>query len=407
MVRLSLVNLYLHGFTEPHIAEYDTLTIGRPMERTRRRHSGQSTLHVAEGRHQTAQPLLSAIKRSEVLFVDYMAEHLTPNGRAGIIVPQGILTEQSQAVRRIRSLLINHCGLNAIITLPAGCFRPYADAETAILVLDKRRLNKDVWFYELTHDGFTQDDRRNPIVENDIPQILALWPNREDSSKSFSVSIEEIRARGEILSLGEFKKDHLAIDGGVLPFGWKVMRLDSLVEEVNTRAGTKHSYPVLSVTKHNGFVRSSSYFKKRVFSEDTSGYKLVEPGQFAYSTIHLDEGSIGYLENSEAGVISPMYKVFRLKVGEDIIHPSFLYRILKSEALVEKYRTLGNGSIKRRKSISFNKFGAISIPIPPRPIQGKVVEHADAVRDLESSLVARRAQLEKEIESTLRIVGLA
>ncbi|MDO8753193.1 MAG: N-6 DNA methylase, partial [Anaerolineales bacterium] len=121
-----------------------------------------------------------------------MAEHLTPTGRAGIIVPQGILTDQTSAVRKLRSRLINECGLDAIITLPAGCFRPYADAETAILIFHKRKTTNSVWFYELSQDGFTSDDRRTPILKNDIPRILALWPKREDSPKSFSVTIDEI-----------------------------------------------------------------------------------------------------------------------------------------------------------------------------------------------------------------------
>jgi restriction endonuclease S subunit len=94
------------------------------------------------------------------------------------------------------------------------------------------------------------------------------------------------------------------------------------------------------------------------------------------------------------------------EAGVKEIHPTFLYRILKSEVLIEKYKTLGNGSIKRRKSISFDKFSAISIPIPPNSIQQKVVEHSDAVLDLERAVVAARAQLSNEIENTLHMVGL-
>jgi type I restriction enzyme M protein len=407
MVRLSLVNMYLHGFTDPHIVEYDTLTSEERWNEHADVILANPPFMSPKGGIKPHKRFSVQSKRSEVLFVDYIAEHLTPTGRAAIIIPQGILTEKTQAVKKIRSMLINHCGLSAIITLPAGCFRPYADAETAVLVLDKRRPTKDVWFYELENDGFTPDDRRTPILEDDIPNILELWPQREESSKSFSVSIEEIKARGETLSLGEFKKDHLAIERSNLPPGWRIMRLDQLVEEVNVRAGTNHAHSVLSVTKHYGFVNSSTYFKKRVFSEDTSDYKLVERGQFAYSTIHLDEGSIGYLENCDAGIISPMYKVFRIKAGMELIHPSFLYRILKSEALITKYKTLGSGSIKRRKSISFDKFGAISIPIPPSTIQKRIVDYSDMVLKLERDVVAARVQLADEIESTLRMVGLS
>jgi type I restriction-modification system DNA methylase subunit len=310
-------------------------------------------------------------------------------------------------VKKIRSRIINNCGLDAVITLPAGCFRPYADAETAILIFSNRRKTNSVWFCELAQDGFTPDDRRTPISANDIPEILTLWPDRKDSSRSFSVSIEEIRERGESLSPGEYKKDHLLISACELPIGWQMVSLDDLVEEINVKAGADHRYPVLSVTKHEGFVESSAYFKKRVFSDDTSGYKLVRRGEFAYSTIHLDEGAIGYVNNFDAGVISPMYKVFRLKVGQELVHPSFLFRILKSNALMDKYKTLGKGSVKRRKSVSFEKFASISIPLPPKEVQSRVVSHIENVEDLEKQLKFARAELSTEIESTLRLVGLA
>lgn len=407
MVRLSLVNLYLHGFTDPHIFEYDTLTSEERWNEYADVILANPPFMSPKGGIKPHKRFSIQAKRSEVLFVDYMAEHLSPSGRAGIIVPQGILTDKSAAFSKLRSKLINEYGLEAVITLPAGCFRPYADAETAILIFQKQKSSDSVWFYELTNDGFTQDDRRTPIPDNDIPEIVRLWPSRGDSPKSFSVTLSEIKERGEDLSLGEYKKDHLAIATKDIPRGWHVMRLDSIVEEVNIRAGENHQYPVLSVTKHKGFVRSSEYFKKRIFSDDTSSYKLVERGQFAYSTIHLDEGAIGYLEQCDAGIISPMYKVFRLKETKVDIQPAFLYHILKSTPLVEKYKNFGKGSIKRRKSVSFEKFGSISIPIPPPPIQRRLVAHIKGVQELESRLEDARTELAVELERTLNLVGLA
>lgn len=407
MVRLSLVNLYLHGFTDPHIYEYDTLTSEERWNEFADVILANPPFMSPKGGIKPHKRFSIQAKRSEVLFVDYMAEHLTPGGRAGIIVPQGVLTDKGSAFTKLRSKLINECGLEAVITLPAGCFRPYADAETAVLIFQKKRTSASVWFYELTNDGFSQDDRRTPIADNDIPDIVRLWPVRGDSPKSFNVPLAEIKERGEDLSLGEYKKDHLAIASKDLPRGWQVMALGSIVEEVNVRAGENHQYPVLSVTKHRGFVQSSDYFKKRVFSDDTSDYKLVERGQFAYSTIHLDEGAIGYLEQCDAGIISPMYKVFRLKATNAKVHPAFLYHILKSAPLVEKYRNFGKGSIKRRKSVSFEKFGSISVPIPPPEIQSRLVAHIEGVQALESRLEAARGELASELEKTLNLVGLA
>src|SRR5437868_5718264 len=100
--------------------------------------------------------------------------------------------------------------------------------------------------------------------------MLRLWPTRGESLRSFKVPLTEIREHGEDLALGEYKKDHLTILANGLPPGWKMRQLGSIVEEVNVRAGSNHSYPVLSVTKHKGFVESANYFRKRIFSEDTS-----------------------------------------------------------------------------------------------------------------------------------------
>ena len=412
MVKIGILNLYLHQLEKAQVEIMNPLTTGFGGAYPGKKFDIILANPPFAGSVQD-ESILSDLnyklntRATELLFLKWFIDHLAPGGRAGVIVPQGVLSDRSKAAKLLRGMLLSECALDAIVTLPASCFQPYADAETAILVFRKGGKTENVWMYELRHDGFSTDDRRTPISENDIPYILNLWPNREDSENSFSVSITEIEKHGQLLSLGEYKKDHLAIDHSTLPAGWKVLQLDTLVEEVNTRAGGKHSYPVLSMTKHEGFVESQSYFKKRVFSEDTSDYKLVQRGQYAYSTIHLDEGSIGYLDNFEAGIISPMYKVFRLKVGESVINPAFLFRILKSPAFIEKYRTLGKGSIKRRKSIAFEKFAAISIPVPPRDIQRKVVEQIKVVQDLEHRLDEAQTKLLSIVEQTLKLVGLA
>ncbi len=410
MVKTGIMNLYLHRLEKADIRFFNPLTTnlgGSYPGVTYDIILANPPFSGAIQKESVLADINLATRSTELLFVKWFIDHLAKGGKAGVIVPQGVLSDPAKTAKKLRSMLLNECSLDAIITLPAGSFRPYADAETVILVFRKGETTKRVWYYEVRHDGFTPDDRRAPTPENDVPDMLARWTNKEDSPNSFSVSIEEIEKSGQILTLGEFKKDHFALDQKDLPAGWKNVRLSVLVKELNTRAGRNHRYPVLSVTKHNGFVDSKTYFKKRVFSEDTSKYKVVERGQFAYSTIHLDEGAIAYLDKDGVGVISPMYKVFQLRVGEDVVHPAFLYMVLKSTTFIEKYRTMGKGSIKRRKSISFEKFAAVNIPVPPIAIQERVVEYIRTVQDLEHRLNAARAQLASEIENTLKPVGLA
>ena len=127
---------------------------------------------------------------------------------------------------------------------------------------------------------------------------------------------------------------------------------------------------VLSVTKHRGFVPSLEYFGKQVFSKDTDNYKLVRKGQFAYATIHLDEGSIDCLRIREQGIISPMYTVF--DVDERRVNRVFLLELLRTPVMLERYAAVGQGSINRRKSIGFEVLASEIVFLPPLPEQKKI-----------------------------------
>ncbi|WP_203336719.1 restriction endonuclease subunit S [Nocardioides limicola] len=159
----------------------------------------------------------------------------------------------------------------------------------------------------------------------------------------------------------------------------KVTPLAELVRPGGRRAGTETDLPVYSVTKHAGFVPSLEYFKKQVFSRDVAGYKLVNPGDFAYATIHLDEGSIGIAP--ERSLISPMYTVF--KADDSLVDPGYLIRFLKSPRALAHYPQLGKGAVHRRKAISLAALGALPVPLPPLPEQRRIaaiLDHADALR---------------------------
>lgn len=165
--------------------------------------------------------------------------------------------------------------------------------------------------------------------------------------------------------------------------------LNNIVRELSVRATASQAFPVYSVTKHSGFVPSLEYFTKQVFSRNTAGYKLVRRDQFAYATIHLDEGALGLLTSAEAVLISPMYTVF--EVDTTRVYPPYLYRALKSPQMISLYSRLGKGSVHRRKAISFERLAELSIPLPGVPEQlriSNILDKADAIRRKRQEAIA-------------------
>jgi len=175
MVRLSLVNMYLHGFSTPQIFEYDTLTSTERWNEYANVILANPPFMTPKGGIRPHQKFTIQAKRSEVLFVDYMLEHLTNNGRAGIIVPEGIIFQSGNAYKQLRKLLVEENYLVGVISLPAGVFNPYSGVKTSILWIDKalaKKTNKII-FLKINNDGFDLGAQRKPIEANDLPTVFS------------------------------------------------------------------------------------------------------------------------------------------------------------------------------------------------------------------------------------------
>ena len=174
MVRLSLVNLYLHGFTDPHIVEYDTLTSEERWNEYADVILANPPFMSPKGGIKPHKRFSIQAKRSEVLFVDYMAEHLTPTGRAGIIVPEGIIFQSQTAYKALRKMLVEN-SLIAVVSLPAGCFNPYSGVKTSILILDKSiaRQSNSIAFFKVENDGYGLGAQRRANAGEQLTQVQA------------------------------------------------------------------------------------------------------------------------------------------------------------------------------------------------------------------------------------------
>jgi type I restriction enzyme S subunit len=190
--------------------------------------------------------------------------------------------------------------------------------------------------------------------------------------------------------------------------------LSVLVTPLAARAG-EQEHEVLSVTKSRGIVRAADFFTQRVASRDLSKYKLVEPGQFAYSTIHIDEGAIARNKLPIRGVVSPMYHVFAV-TREDLVLPEYLDYLLRAPALLAIYRNRAGGSVRRRRSLPFPKFGAIEVPLPELDEQRRILDVIHALDEVRARyheteraahrlLQAERARLIDLPEHPLRQIG--
>lgn len=171
MVRLSLVNLYLHNFSNPKIYEYDSLTSeDRWNEYYDVVLANPPFMSPKGGGIKPHKRFTIQSNRAEVLFVDYIMEHLTPKGRAGIVVPEGIIFQSGVAYKSLRKTMVEKY-LVGVISLPSGVFNPYSGVKTSILILDKelsQKTNK-IFFGKVENDGFDLGAQRREIDKNDLP----------------------------------------------------------------------------------------------------------------------------------------------------------------------------------------------------------------------------------------------
>lgn len=237
MLRIGSMNMLLHGVENPDVTYRDSLA---------QDHAGEEekyTLVLANppfagslDYENTAKDLLQIVKtkKTELLFLALFLRLLKPGGRAAVIVPDGVLFGSSKAHKELRRVLVEDQKLDAVVSLPSGVFRPYAGVSTAVLVFTKTNSGGTdfVWFYDVDADGWSLDDKRQPLLDDDklgpipkvplsdeeharnnLPDVLARWSNRTTTererartSASFCVPKGDIAAAGYDLSLNRYKE---------------------------------------------------------------------------------------------------------------------------------------------------------------------------------------------------------
>jgi len=218
MLRIGSMNMLMHGVESPDIRYRDSLSEGASEDEEK------YTLILANppfagslDYEATSKDLQRVVKtkKTELLFLALFLKLLKPGGRAAVIVPDGVLFGSSKAHKDLRRILVEDQKLDGVVKLPSGVFRPYAGVSTAILLFTKTNSGgtEDVWFYDVQADGYSLDDKRNPVEANDLPDVLNRWNQRTTTERkrarteqSFCVPKTDIVAQSYDLSLNRYKE---------------------------------------------------------------------------------------------------------------------------------------------------------------------------------------------------------
>ena len=395
MIRLSLVNMYLHGFSTPKIDEYDTLSSEDKWNEYFDVILANPPFFTPKGGIQPHKRFGVESNKAEVLFTSYILEHLKPNGRAGIIVPDGIIFQKGSAYKKLREQLLDR-GLIGIISLPGGVFNPYSGVYTSIIIIDKKfaKENKDIFFMDIENDGYTLSSSRKKIEGSQIQSALKSFYQfiQKEDELNFGFKINKSK-----IDRVNFDLDFRTYIKSTSKSEYETVNLGTLIEESKiTYQGEEEN--IFSVSSDRGLINPDEIFENRIASQDIVNYKKVSNGYFAYNPSRINVGSIAYSRKDKVGFVSPMYVVFR--IVDNKISNEYLLQMLKSPEGVKMIEKYSSGTV--RKSLRFTDLSKIPIPIPPKEVQQEFI---NCFKNIEEHKKDIEIQVNRIQESIKRIWG--
>jgi type I restriction enzyme M protein len=376
MVRLSLVNMYLHGFVQPQIMEYDTLTSEERWNEYADVILANPPFMSPKGGIKPHKKFSVQSNRSEVLFVDYIAEHLTPTGRAAIIVPEGIIFQSATAYKALRKMLVeNH--LYAVVSLPAGIFNPYSGVKTSILLMDRQLAKKtdSILFVKIENDGFGLGAQRREQTGSDLPDAVNVIKDyltafRNNKPESF---ITEEKPCSALL----VKKEKLAENGEYNLTGDRY-------KTVETR--THQKWPLIELWEKTEIKKGSPITKA---STVEGNIPVIAGGQEA-AYFHNEANRNGKtITVSSSGAYAGFINYFKQPifasdcttiqtVSDEELDSDFLYRLLKSKQNNFYAFQQGMG----QPHVYAKDFQYFKIPLPPLEVQREIVAEIESYQKL-------------------------
>jgi type I restriction enzyme M protein len=399
MVRLSLVNMYLHSFARPSIYEYDTLTSEDRWDERYDVIMANPPFMSPKGGIRPHSRFTIKAKRSEVLFVDYIAEHLNVHGRAGVIVPEGIIFQSQNAYKNLRKMLVDDGYLYAVISLPAGVFQPYSGVKTSILLMDKTLTKKtgEILFVKVTNDGFDLGAQRRPIDKNDLPRTLKIvkaWKQAIVEGKNFEldevdkviahiVSKEKIAESGDYNFSGERYREVISYAN----LKWPMVELGDKslfqIESGGTPSSNKSEYwdgdirwiTLVDLPQEN-FITYISDTKRKIteLGLNNSSAKILPNKTVLVSS----RATIGRIAISQTELATN--QGFKNVIIKDFSRVNEKYLACMLMRLVPQMEQMGTGGTY--KEISRASFSTLRIPLPPLEVQENIVAELDGYQKI-------------------------
>lgn len=396
MVRLARVNMYLHRFTKPQISEYDTLSSDEKWDENYDVILANPPFMTPKGGIIPHNRYRVKAKRAEVLFVDYIAEHLNPTGKAAIIVPEGIVFQSATAYKELRKYLVDDGLLYAVISLPAGVFNPYSGVKTSILLIDKplARMRDDILFVKMNHDGFDLGAQRREIKQNDIPDIInavKAYQNSEEINNTSLVTLADKKdiAEQDYILVGErYKQDKFT------QTKWNTMKLCEVCDLLNGYAFKSSDYVEHSNTlnfrmsniRPDGNV-DLTYAKKYLPDEYVENYSeyVLSSGDvvIAMTDMASDPKILGVptiIPDSNNKLLLNQRVGKFININTEILHIPFLKYVLNCSIVKDYYKSLSGGGLQI--NLSKKDLLKLSIPIPPLFVQKEIVEEIESYQKI-------------------------
>ncbi len=398
MVRLALTNLYLHGFTSPRILEYDSLTSEEHWDEYYNVILANPPFMSPTGGIRPHKRFSVQANRSEVLFVDYIAEHLTPSGRAAIIVPEGIIFQSGKAYKQLRKMLVEQDYLWAVVSLPAGVFNPYAGVKTSILFLDKELAKKtdQVLFVKIENDGLNLGANRTTIEKNDIPNALSVInelkisiinKNKFGNNKIFQDSKYSKFLLVDVKRIEEGGYYNLSFDRystfvEITSNSFNVVRLGEVVELIRGVTFNKHDslqeenenslrIATTKAAQEIGIIERDLYYIPKNLLKNKD--KLLRTGDILISTANSLNllGRTTYVSNLKYEASFGAFMTL-IRPNTNFLDPIFLLHCLRSSN-AKTYFLANAKTTTNISNLTFNDINSFKIPLPPIEVQREIV----------------------------------